>query len=258
MAERESAARTIMVAGGVAIVCSLLVSSAVHWLRPYQAAHRSIEQNRSILLAAGLIHGDEEIADREIVARYLELDVRVADLGAGRYADEVDAATYDYRTAADDPALSTAIPSDRDTAGIGRRPRYMPVYLLRRENVLERLVLPVYGRGMWSTIYAFVSLGPELTDVTGVAFFEHGETPGIGDRIEDPAWTRQWAGKRLFDAEGRVSLRIGGSGAAPESTVDAITGATVTVSSVDRLVRFWFGPDGYAPFLAAIREGRTQ
>ena len=251
MLERESTLRTLGIAGGVALLCSLAVSSAVSWLRPFQIAYRSIEQNRAIVAAAGLGDDGAPLADSEVVDRFLRLETWLVDLADGSYtATSVGA---DYRSAIDDPARSVELAADSDGAGLGRRPQRMPVYVLREGPRIERIVLPVYGRGMWSTIYGFVSLGPDFATVTGVRFHEHGETPGIGDRIQDPRWTASWAGKRAYDDAGAVVLRIGTAGGDPATAVDAITGATVTVSAVDRLVRFWLGPAGFGPFVAALR-----
>lgn len=251
MPEREPIWRTLAIAGGVALICSLAVSSAVSWLRPFQIAHRSIEQNRAIVAAAGLGGEAAPLSDSEVVDRFLRLETWLVDLTDGSYT----ATSFgtDYRNAIDDPARSVELPADSDGAGLGRRPQRMPVYVLREGPRLERIVLPVYGRGMWSTIYGFVSLGPDLAMVTGVRFHEHGETPGIGDRIQDPGWTASWAGTRAYDDAGAVVLRIGAAGGDPAAAVDAITGATVTVNAVDRLVRFWLGPAGFGPFLTALR-----
>jgi Na+-transporting NADH:ubiquinone oxidoreductase subunit C len=250
MVERESLARTLGVAGGVALVCSLAVSGAVHWLRPYQLAYRSIEENRAIVAVAGLEDGDAPLSDAEVVARYLELETWTVDLADGSHAPR--AHDVDYRTALDDPTRSSALAPELDTAGLGRKPRYMPVYVLRDGTRIERIVLPVFGRGMWSTVYGFVSLRSDLVTVAAVRFYEHGETPGIGDRIQNGDWLASWAGKRAYDAAGGVALRVG-SGTDGASSVDAITGATVTVSAIDRFVRFWLGPAGFGPFLAALR-----
>ena len=67
MNERESVARTLGVATGVAVFCSLFVSSAVLWLRPIQLAYESIERNRAIVVAAGLVEPGVELDEREIV-----------------------------------------------------------------------------------------------------------------------------------------------------------------------------------------------
>jgi Na+-transporting NADH:ubiquinone oxidoreductase subunit C len=259
MAERESVARTLAVAGGVALVCSLLVSSAVYWLRPIQLAYGSIQQNRAILVAAGLATIDDEISDRDIVDRYLEFETRIVDLDTDTFtdADESTAMSYEYRRAMDYSEQSVEIPRDMAIEGLARRPRYMPVYVLRRGRAIERIVLPVYGRGMWSTIHGFVSLSSDLATVAGVRFYEHGETPGIGDRIQNPAWAAQWVGKRAYADDGTLVLGIGApAGGSPGDRVDAITGATVTVTAVNRFVRYWLGEDGYGPLLAKLRAER--
>jgi len=258
MPDREPIGRTLLVAGGVAFVCSLIVSAAVTWLRPIQLAYQSIEQNRLVLVAAGLVTDAAALDDREIVARSLELEPRLVDLDAASYvsADASMISAYDYRTAADDPAASRAIDAAADIAALGRRPQWMPVYLRYVDGARERLILPVYGSGMWSTIRAFLVLDGSLTRVVGFYVAEQGETPGLGDRIEDPRWLAQWQGKRVYGDDGAVALRVGGPvNGADDTRVDGITGATVTVNAVDAIVRYWLGDDGYGPYLAALRAG---
>ena len=253
MSERESTVKTLAVAAGVALVCSLLVSTAVYWLRPIQLASGGIERNRAILDAAGLADSTETLPDREVLDRFGEFDPEIVDLASGRLVERA-APSYDYRGALDDPAQTVAIPADADIAGLGSRPRTMPVYILRRGRQIERIVLPVYGRGMWSTIHGFIGLEGDLATIAGVRFYELGETPGIGDRIQDPAWTAKWRGKRIYAEDGTLRFRIGRADAAgADFRVDAITGATVTVTAVDRFVRYWLGPDGYAPLLERLR-----
>jgi Na+-transporting NADH:ubiquinone oxidoreductase subunit C len=257
MPERESTVRTLAVAATVAFVCSLLVSGAVAWLRPIQLAYRSVEQNRAVLVAAGLAAPGEVLDDRAVVARFLELEPRLVDLDAGRYvnADAAMIAAYDFRAAADDPVASREIAPERDTASLGQRPLLMPVYLREEGGRLEAIVLPVYGRGMWATIHGYLVLDGDLQTVANVLFYEHGETPGIGDRIQNPGWIAQWAGKRAIGSDGTPVLRVGSGNADAAERVDAITGATITVNAVDGFVRYWLGADGYGPFLSALRSG---
>jgi Na+-transporting NADH:ubiquinone oxidoreductase subunit C len=255
---RESAGRTIAVAAGVALFCSLVVSLTVSWLRPIQLALRAVEQNRAVLVAAGLADPAETLADREVVRRSLDVETRLVDLDAAEFTatDPSMVAAYDFRAAADDAEARRAIAPELDIASLGTRPLVMPVYLLERDRSLERIVLPVYGRGMWSTIYGYIALDSDLVTIADVLFFEHGETPGIGDRIQNPDWTDSWIGARAWDDDGTLTLRIGGAADAPSgSRIDGITGATVTVSGVDRLVRYWLGADGYGPLLARLRSG---
>jgi len=254
----ESAARALSVATGVAFVCSLIVSGTVYWLRPIQLAYSGVERNRAVLVAAGLAGPDESLADRDVVSRFLDLDPQLADLDGAALID-ADAGTiadYDYRIAAGDPGRSRAIPPALDIASLGRRPLLMPVYLQRDRDGLAGIVLPVYGRGMWSEIHGYIALQSDLSTIARVWFYELGETPGIGDRIQEPEWLAQWSGKRVYGEDGSLLLGIGGpADAARSQRVDSISGATVTVSAVDRFVRYWLGENGYRPLLENLRAG---
>ena len=256
MSERESVTRTLGVATGVAVVCSLLVSLAVLWLRPIQLAYASIERNRAVAEAAGLIDRGAELDEREIVDRFLDLEIRIVDLDTGEFSDNVSPTTYDFRISMNDPDQTTPIPDELDIASLGRRPIYLPVYLLRDGEAIERIVLPIYGQGMWSTIHGFVSIRADFATIEGVSFYEHGETPGIGDRFLEPDWLAQWQGQRVYDDSQRLVFRIGTDNASPAAAdpIDAITGATITVSAIESLVRYWLGDDGFGPFLAAQRS----
>jgi Na+-transporting NADH:ubiquinone oxidoreductase subunit C len=39
--------------------------------------------------------------------------------------------------------------------------------------------------------------------------------------------------------------------------VDALTGATLTSRGISRMLQYWFGDDGYGPFLAGLRKGEV-
>ena len=84
MPERESTLRTLGIAGGVALVCSLAVSSAVSWLQPFQLAYRSIEENRAIVAAAGL-GGDDVHVDVGVAVFFVDaFELVVQLLQSGR------------------------------------------------------------------------------------------------------------------------------------------------------------------------------
>ena len=68
-------------------------------------------------------------------------------------------------------------------------------------------MLPIYGKGLWSTLYGFLSLDADATTVRGITFYEHAETPGLGGEIENPRWKAQWNGKNVFDDQGKWPSR---------------------------------------------------
>ena len=98
----------------------------------------------------------------------------------------------------------------------------------------------------------------DATTVRALKFYQHGETPGVGARIEDPEWEAKWQDLTAFDDDGVLRLGVRtrpGMTAAPGSyLVDGISGATRTTQGVDGMLRFWLGDYGFGPFLERIRE----
>jgi Na+-transporting NADH:ubiquinone oxidoreductase subunit C len=251
MSKTETTTRTLAVAGGVAFVCAIMVATAVSVLRPYQLAHASIERNRTILRTASLIESDASVSDLGVVAEYVKLEPRLVDFATGRFTDAADAATYDYESALGDEEALLPIPESADIARIGAKPRLMPLYFSPDTG---RVILPFFGRGMWSTISGYLSLESDLNTISGIEVYSHGETAGIGDRIENREWLAGWRGKLVYGPSGELALRIGDPNAAPEHRIDAITGATLTVNGVGRGVLFWLGPDGFGPVIEQLRS----
>lgn len=239
----DTTPRTLAVAALVALSCSAMVSAAVYVLRPIQQGYQLLDRNRTILEAAGELPPGEP-ADREIVDRFLDLEAHVVDLDTGEYLPQYDAHAFDHwRHAGEEP------PGEESAAPARRA----PVYLVRQDGELKRLVLPVHGAGMWDTIYGYVALEPDLATVADLVIYRHGETAGIGDRIEEPGWRATWRGKRLYGGDGEVRIAVGRQ-SDPAHGVDLITGASVTSEAVGDLVRQWFGDDGYRPYLEALEQ----
>jgi Na+-transporting NADH:ubiquinone oxidoreductase subunit C len=97
---------------------------------------------------------------------------------------------------------------------------------------------PVSGAGFWGPVYGMVSVDPEASRILGIAFYRHSETPGLGARITEPWFTKQFAGLPLFPVEGDKKifyLKPAGPGKGPNE-LDAITGATGTSRAVEAFV----------------------
>ncbi len=249
--DKDSIANTLRVAVGVSLVCSILVSAAAVVLKPQQTLNESLYRQRIVLEVAGLYEPGVDIA-----ARFDEIDTRLVDLASGDYVDQPDARSFDPVEASRDNEFGMAIPPEKDIANIRRRAIYSPVYLVRDGNALQQVILPVHGYGLWSTMYGYLSLEPDGKTVRGLRFYEHAETPGLGDQIEKPEWRAQWAGKQLYDADGnpRIEVVRGKVVDGPEAQyqVDGMSGATLTGRGVANAVRYWTGPDGFGPYLAQL------
>lgn len=97
---------------------------------------------------------------------------------------------------------------------------------------------PVGGAGFWGPVYGMVSVDPEASRIMGIAFYRHSETPGLGARITETWFTKQFAGLPIFPVEGDKKiffLKPAGPGKGPNE-LDAITGATGTSRGVEAFV----------------------
>jgi len=237
------------------LVCAVLVSGASVLLKPMQERNQALAIRQEIVSVAGLAEGEAD-ADRLFRER---IETRIVDLDTGDYAPDIDPDSFDLRAASRDPATSSALTRTEDTAGIKRRPRYAPVYLVRDGQRIETIVIPVYGYGLWSTLYGFLALAGDGRTITGITFYEHAETPGLGDAIESTGWQTQFRGKLAIDENGRARItvikgQVDQQDAQARYQVDGIAGATLTSNGVTRLLQYWLGEHGFGPYLNKQRS----
>ena len=145
-----AARKPIAVALLLCLVCSVVVSTAAVSLRPLQEANKALDKKRNILQIAGMMR--EGVPIDELFA---DIEARVVDLDSGEFVDDVDPAVFDQRLAARDPAESRALGKEEDIASIRRRENMATVYLVRDQDRLETIILPLHGYGLWSTMYGF-------------------------------------------------------------------------------------------------------
>jgi Na+-transporting NADH:ubiquinone oxidoreductase subunit C len=263
---KETVSRTLMVALVLSIVFSVVVSTAAVMLRPAQIQNQNLDIKSNILSAAGMLPQGASADDIESL--FERFSVRLVDLDTGEFVDPQavgveDPMKYDMYKAASDPDMSTNIPSSEDKAGIKRRPNVAKVYTMSDNGELTRIVLPIHGYGLWSTLYGFVSLEGDLNTVEGLGFYSHAETPGLGGEVDNPRWKQQWVGKEIYGDElsqPQIHLVKGGVSSDAkdkEHKIDALSGATLTSRGVQQLVNYWMGDRGYAPFLQKLREGEV-
>jgi Na+-transporting NADH:ubiquinone oxidoreductase subunit C len=251
----ETVVRTLLVAFLVSLVCSSLVASAAVLLKPRQVANAILDVRRNILRVAGLLQ-----PTRDVNELYESIEPRVVDLGTGAYVVGVDPERFDPVEAAKDPELSIEVPADIDVARVGRRARHGLVYLVRHEGQVSKIILPVSGYGLWSTMYGFLALEADGNTVADITFYAHGETPGLGDFISKPAWQELWRDKRVYDESGVLKIEVVKGRVSPDDPladyrVDGVSGATLTGNGVTKLMQYWLGDHGYGPYLRTLQRG---
>ncbi len=247
----DSTPKTIFVAVTLCLVASIVVSATAVSLRPIQDVNKLKDKQINILQVAGLY---EPGAD--VVEAFAAFEPQVLEIETGQFTEQFDAATFDDRAAADDPATSIAL--EDDPASIGRQSKFVTVYLLKDEaGELDKVILPIHGYGLWSTLYGFIALEENGNDIFGLQFYQHAETPGLGAEVDNPRWKALWRGKKLVDESGTLQIRVDklAPAAGKDFHIDGLAGATLTSRGVDNLVRFWMGETGYKPFLDNLKSG---
>ncbi len=267
----DSIKKTIGVAIGVCLICSVLVSIAFVQLKPLQDKNKELDKLKNILQAGGIETGENE----DIKAVYEKnIEPVIVDLKSGDIVTDPDERikpeNFDIEALAKDPAYSSKIPSDKDIADIKRRPDRMIIYNVINTDgsgeIIKR-IFPMYGRGLWSTMYGLLALDKNMSTVRGFTFYKHEETPGLGGEVDNPKWKGLWKDKTAFNISGdEVNLKIEVIKGVvlkerPEAKfqIDGLSGSTLTTRGINNLVRFWLGFDGkdwgstgYGPYIKKL------
>ncbi len=251
---KEPAAKPFYSVLVLAFACSVLVAGAAVGLRPFQEANRQLNRQKNILYAAGLYDKDTPV---EELFRHIE--TRIIELSTGDFvpAEKLSPKDYDQLKAALNPDMGRELPKEADPAGIRRLENFSLVYLVKDKGEIDQIILPIRGKGLWSTLYGYISLDADLSTIRGITFYEHGETPGMGGEIENSRWQSGWKGKKMYNDSDEISLHIGKGRASKDTEmyqVDGLSGATLTTQGVHNLMMFWFGENGFKPFLEQLKS----
>lgn len=108
------------------------------------------------------------------------------------------------------------------------------VYVATKDNVTLGYAFPIEGKGLWGTIKGYLAFDENYTEIIGVDFVSHSETPGLGGRINEIWFKDQFRGIKMNEDETRnieviIYSPSEGGNAIP------ITGATLTSDSVRKM-----------------------
>jgi Na+-transporting NADH:ubiquinone oxidoreductase subunit C len=224
----------------VCLACSVLVSAAAVGLRDRQEANKAFDMRKNILKSVDLL---PETPTPEAVNRLFDERMRGLVL---------------------DPSGQIVEGRTPDSVDPDAEPDLLPLYeRLDADGDIEAYTLPISGKGLWSTIYGYFALEPDLNTVRGITFYQHGETPGLGGEIEKPWFTQNFVGKKILGPDGEVeSVTVVKGKAAdkhPEDRdhyVDGISGATITGQGVSDFLKADLLR--YEPYFSRIRAASPE
>lgn len=220
---RQSNLYILLYAAGLTIVCGGLLALASEGLKDRQQANIELERKSNILSTVLKLDKSVDVAtvyNRRI--RDYVVDYR------GNVVEGVDAASVNIE------AEYKKNPADR----------LLPVYEFLDENnpeVIQSVIVPVYGFGLWDKIWGYVALQSDLNTIQGVVFQHKGETPGLGARIASEEIQNRYRGKKIFEGTELVSVEMmkgeGMDYSDDPHKVDGMSGATLTAKGVNNMLR---------------------
>ena len=251
----DSIIKTLAVAFSVCLICSLVVSSSAVSLRDLQKENKLNDRRLKVLQVADIYDPELSISEQ-----FLQLESKFIDFDTGRIFTEYNNFNideYDQIKVTKDSNLSKAIPASDDIAIIKNRENVGKIYILRDDlNNIDKLILPIRGYGLWGTLFGFIAIESDFNTVSGIEFYEHKETPGLGAEVDNPKWKTLWKGKKIYN-DNQVALKVIKGKVEEGDTmsmykVDGLSGATITSRGVSNMVTYWFSDSGYANLLKEL------
>ena len=157
----------------VCLVCGIVVAGSAESLKERQEINKQLDQKKKVLGVVSLYSAGEVVTPDEIDKRFADnIQAKLVDFSTGQYVDvsAEELATFDQRKARQDPARSKA--AEANKAQVARVPNQALVYLKLTDGKVDKLVLPIEGKGLWSTLYGYIALESDTTTIAGITFYD--------------------------------------------------------------------------------------
>ena len=250
---KDSALNIAFVGIGLCLLCSAIISLIAIQLRSVQNENVVKDMQKKIVSSAGL-----QLEYGSVENAMMNIKTIVVDLDQGKIVD-INPNSYELSKELREEGKYKFLSAEDDIASIKKREKYSKVFIEYKDDKINTLILPVRGYGLWGILYGYLAIKSDFNTVAGLEFYEHKETPGLGAEIDNPKWKALWKGKKIYQENGEVSLKVikGNVLASSDNInyeVDGLSGATLTCNGVTNLIAYWMGSDGFLNFINNLRE----
>ena len=108
-------------------------------------------------------------------------------------------------------------------------------YVAKRDGRIMAYVMPISGQGFWAPIKGVIGIKTDKKTITGIAFYEQNETPGLGAEITKAPFKSQFRGKGISSSGEPIDIVRPGT-TLGDNQVHAVTGATQTSSRLEIII----------------------
>jgi Na+-transporting NADH:ubiquinone oxidoreductase subunit C len=240
----------------VCVVASAGLAVTATSLRDRQQVAAEFDRQKNVMVAAGLIADGDPRPMKELQQLYRDrvteqvLDTETGKVLADRALADVakmNKQAAEEADAAKKSASAQSLTAEQETAAKDKvkkaAARYRVVAVAKGDDGRTVYVLPVSGKGLWSTLYGYLALADDANTVRGITFYQHGETPGLGGEVDNPQWKELWKGKTVRDGDKLVGITVKKGRVDPSIPaekahyVDGLSGATITSNGVTKFVK---------------------
>lgn len=227
----------------ITVFWGFVLSFAATSLREPQQANEILNMRTNILVALGLVDRDNELGAEELNQIYDESVNSFLVDHAGNEIPGSSAEGVDLEEELDNP----------DPAAWR-----LPVFVGTKDGNTV-YAIPVFGKGLWSTLYGYLALQQDLDTVAGITFYKHGETAGLGAEIEQAWFQDNFVGKKVFEGNDIRSIEVVKGKVVDVYSnpndhtyaVDGISGASMTGRGVTDLLEEKLNI--YGPYIRRVR-----
>lgn len=210
---------TLVYASVVVVIVAFLLAFVSKSLEPASMSNERIDKKKQILASLNIRNLDNNQVESEY-EKYV---------------------TYDQIIRTDGCVYKEGTDKDEDGFKISSKEidaNHLPLYQCY-VNGQTKYVIPLYGKGLWGPIWGYIALDDDKNTVFGAYFSHQSETAGLGARITEESFQKEFIGKKLFaDGDSTVMLSVVKKKEPSKETFqcDAISGATLTSNGVTEMI----------------------
>ena len=233
----------------ITVFWGFVLSFAATSLREPQQANETLNMRTNILQAVGLMEREEKLEPEERNKLYEE---------------SVESFLVDHEGKVIPGSSAEGVDLEEELENPDPAAWRLPVFVVTEGGRASVYAIPVFGKGLWSTLYGYLALSDDLDTVKGITFYKHGETAGLGAEIEQAWFQDNFVGKKIFDGNELRSIRVVkgkvgdvfSNSADHTYAVDGISGASMTGRGVTNLLDEKLTI--YEPYIRRVRAETAQ
>jgi Na+-transporting NADH:ubiquinone oxidoreductase subunit C len=216
---------TFMFSSVMVIVVAALLSVASLTLKPFQDKNIEIEKKFNILKTVGKSAGAEKAVDKNL---FIDQEYK-------KYITESYVVNSKGEKVPGMVAFNIDLQEEQDKPV---EKQNLPIFVFTGDEGTHKYIFPVRGKGLWGPLWGYVALNDDYNTIYGVTFDHKSETPGLGAEISTTEFQEKFKGKKLFENDKFVSIKVVKGGASPEDMhgVDAVSGGTITSIGLQKML----------------------